>query len=293
MPMSDEIHASPLVPLPQPSRSRWTWPVAAAAFVLGLGAAGGLGWYSGADFARLFSFPHRAGMAPAMPQVSALQSEVPVQMAPSPGENALSLRIAALAQRLDRLDQRAEAAAGNVEHTETLLLAFAARRALEHGAPLGALGDQLKLRFGAAQPAAVATLIAGGKDLVPISQLAARLDAMEPALTTAPGRQTMWGRIAREVSELFVIRRDWALPSDAAAQFGDARLALSQGRIDDAIAQVQHLSAGRDTAAWVAAARRTRDVERALDAIDMAAVVDPRPLKDAPTRQSAADTPNV
>jgi len=48
-------------------------------------------------------------------------------------------RIAALEQRLTRIDLQAAASEGNTARAEALLVAFAARRALERGAPLGYL----------------------------------------------------------------------------------------------------------------------------------------------------------
>ena len=61
----------------------------------------------------------------------------------------------ALEQRLARIDLQANAEEANTSHAEALLVAFAARRATERGAPLGYLEDQLKLRFGDALPVTV------------------------------------------------------------------------------------------------------------------------------------------
>ena len=55
--------------------------------------------------------------------------------------------------------------------------------------------------------------------------------------------------------------------------------------IDEAIADIEHLSNGADAASWSAAARRYRDVERALDLIDTTALLEPRRLRDASGNQ--------
>lgn len=283
--MADDAPIEPglteaLLPAPAyPSRQPF-WLLAAAAFLLGLGIAGWLGWRNGADFGPVLGLPKRGGNEHAT-------SPAPLSQLPSPNAQsadrdtlALAGRIAALEQRQDRIDLRVESASGNAARAEALLVAFAVRRVVERGAPLGYLADQLKLRFGDAQPHAVATIIGGTRDFVPLDQLAARLEALAPQLTQNP-RQTLWQRLSRELSELFVVRSDSPARADADRHFEDARQALSQGRIDDAVADVQQLSNTADVASWSAAARRTRDVENALDLIDTTALLQPHELRDA------------
>ena len=72
-------------------------------------------------------------------------------------QGGIDQRLAAAEQRLARLDLQAQAAAGNAARAEGLLIAFAARRALERGEELGFLADQLRLRFGDNWPNAVRT----------------------------------------------------------------------------------------------------------------------------------------
>jgi hypothetical protein len=273
-----EARTPPALPAP----GQKVWLAAVVAFALGVGAAGWLGWICGADFGRFFGLSH--GVAIPATDMGARQAETraPPALAPNATQDEIALagRVAAMESRLDRLDLRVEAASGNAARAEALLVAFAVRRVVERGAPLGYLADQLKLRFGDAQPNAVATIIAGNRDLVPLDQLAARLEALAPQLT-ATGQQTLWSRVTRELSELFVVRRDHPAVADADVRFNDARKALSDGRIDDAVADVQHLSTGADATTWIASARRYRDVESALDLIDTTALLEPHQLRDA------------
>ena len=74
-------------------------------------------------------------------------------------QGGLDQRLAAAEQRLTQLDLQAQAAAGNAARAESLLIAFATRRAVERGAELGYLSDQLRLRFGDQWPNAVSTII--------------------------------------------------------------------------------------------------------------------------------------
>jgi hypothetical protein len=272
---------------PAQTRRQNTWIAVAVAFVLGLGAAGWLGWVSGADFGHFLGLPGAAGHGSATVSGDGFNAHRPdaarsaaVPENAMPDEVALSGRVAAMEQRLDRLDYRAEAASGNAARAEALLVAFAVRRVVERGAPLGYLADQLKVRFGDAQPAAVATIIADSREPAPLDQLAARLEALAPQLIDG-GRQTLWRRITRELGDLFVVRRDRPALSDAVQRFDDARKALGAGRIDEAVADVQHLSNSAEATSWIAAALRYRDSQRALDLIDTTALVQPRQLHDA------------
>lgn len=262
------------------------WLAALVAFVLGLAVAGWLGWRSGADFDRFLGLNSRFGTwsgAASSPAGYSRQQDSASSRASEQNairdEMALAGRVAAMEQRLDRIDLRVEAASGNAARAEALLVAFAVRRVVERGAPLGYLADQLKLRFGDAQPNAVATIVAGAKDMVPLDQLSARLEALAPQLV-GTGQQTLWSRITRELSNLLVVRRDRPTESSADYRFDDARKALSEGRIDEAVADVQHLSTGADATGWSAAARRYRDVENALDLIDTTALLAPHQLRD-------------
>ncbi len=288
--MADDPLIEPRWPGPASQRVRAAgqqiWLAALGAFVLGLAVAGWVGWRSGADFDQFLGLRTGVGTwnaAASSTDVSARQRGSDVSRESEQNairdEMALAGRVAAMEQRLDRVDLRVAAASGNAARAEALLVAFAVRRVVERGAPLGYLGDQLKLRFGDAQPHAVATIISGAKDVVPLDQLGARLEALAPRLTET-GEQTLWRRVTRELADLLVVRRDRPAQSSADIRFDDARKALSDGRIDDAVADVQHLSTGADAANWSAAARRYRDVENALDLIDTTALLEPRQLHD-------------
>ena len=277
--MSEVAIAEPNMTLAAGGRAGRIWIAALAAFLIGAGAAGWLGWRSGADFGHLLGLPHHLVTPVAAPAVLPTAAS-PASIRAEQDETALSARIAALEQRLDQIDLRTQAASGNAARAEALLVAFAVRRVVERGAPLGYLGDQLKLRFGDAQPNAVATIIADSKDLVPLDQLSARLEAMAPQLTDT-AREGLWARVTREMAQVFVIRRDRPVLPDAQARLDDARTALSSGRVDDAIAALQHLPQSSDAVIWAAAARRYRDVERALDLIDTTALLEPHQLHDA------------
>lgn len=192
----------------------------------------------------------------------------------------LDARVAAMEQRLTRLDLQSQAAAGNAARAEGLLIAFAARRAIERGAPLGYLADQLRLRFGEARPTAVQTVIDASQAPVTLDRLVARLDGLAPELDDAPAGEGLFTRLGRELSSLFVVRRE-GTPSPVAAQRIDrARLFLESGRIEPAVAEVRALPNAAAAAEWIADAERYAAAQHALETLETAAVLDSRELRD-------------
>src|SRR3546814_21057224 len=79
----------------------------------------------------------------------------------------------------------------------SLLIAFAARRALDRGLSLGYLEAQLRLRFGDDQPNAVKTIINTARDPITPEKLRSELDEMAPQLV-GRNRQSGGSRRTRE-----------------------------------------------------------------------------------------------
>jgi hypothetical protein len=205
---------------------------------------------------------------------------------PAPGAHAapqsvalLEQQIATLEQRLARIELQAAAAEGNSARAEALLVVLAARRAIERGAPLGYLEDQLRLRFSAARPAAVNTVIEAAKQPVTLIQLAAELEQLGPELSGAGTEKTVWSRFRQQMSGLFVVHRDAPGASDPQNRVAKAQLALRTGQVDAAIELIAGLSGGPAATNWVARARRYAGSMAALDQIEQAALAEPEKLK--------------
>ncbi len=204
---------------------------------------------------------------------------------------AVDQRVAALEQRLARLDLQAAAAEGNTARAEALLVAFAARRAVERGAPLGYLADQLKLRFGDAQPNAVETVIAAAARPVTLDRLSGDLDTLASTLVAAPKDEGGWDRIKRELSGLFVVRRDSAPSTQPKNRLERARLMLRTGQVDAAADEVERLPGKTGASEWIAAARSYAAAQRALDLIETTALLDPERLRTASGRAVQQPSP--
>ena len=193
-------------------------------------------------------------------------------------QGGLDQRLAAAEQRLARLDLQAQAAEGNIARAEGLLIAFAARRSMERGTPLGFLADQLRLRFGDALPNAVNTVIRVSRDPVTVDQLIARLDGLSDDLAQ-PEQGFSLERVRRELSSLFVIRRETTPSARPIQRLERARFFLESGRVEAAIAEVRNLPGANQARDWIADAERYAAAQQALDLIETSAVLEPRRLR--------------
>lgn len=195
---------------------------------------------------------------------------------------ALDDRVAELENRLSLINVQAQAASGNAGRAEGLLIAFAARRALDRASALGYLEGQLQLRFGAAQPNAVATIVRASKNPVTMDQLRAQLDEIGPSIVSgnADG-EGFWDTLTREASELFVIEQEGTVSQTPTQRMQRAKRYLEAGRVEAALGEIERLP-GRDKATdWMANARLYAEARRALDIIESAAILEPRGLRDA------------
>lgn len=270
-------------------KARTVLIIALVAFLLGVAATAFIAWRTGFDFADLTG-GDTANEALTLsgtpsPSPSGDQSQAVAQTAQAVAQVAqqqggIDERVAAMEQRLSRLDLQAQAAAGNAARAEGLLIAFATRRALERGAPLGYLADQLALRFGDARPNSVKTVIAASQDPVTLDQLLARLEGLAPRLASNPQEEDAFQYVKRELSELFVIRRESVASPQPERRLERARLFLESGRVDSAVAEVRNLPNAAEASAWIADAERYAAAQNALDLIETTAILEPRQLRD-------------
>lgn len=194
-------------------------------------------------------------------------------------QGGLDQRLAAAEQRLTQLDLQAQAAAGNAARAESLLIAFASRRAVERGAELGYLSDQLRLRFGDQWPNAVSTIIEFSRNPTRLDSLVARLEGLGPQLREA-NEGPSWEVLQREIGQLFVFRRESTPSPQPQRRLERARWALEQGRYQNAIDEVKGMPGAEKAESWIADAERYRKAMDALEVIETAAVLDQRGLRD-------------
>ncbi|EZP56158.1 hypothetical protein [Sphingomonas sp. RIT328] len=192
---------------------------------------------------------------------------------------ALASREATLAGQLTALEARtaavtSDAAAAGVQagRAEGLLVAVAARRALDRGTGLGYLEEQLRNRFGTAQPRAVATVIDAARQPVTLEDLRQGLDAIASEIATVSG-DNWWARLRRELGSLVVLRKAGTPSPRPADRLARARRLLEGGQVEAARAEVARLPGAGDAGNWMQAANRYVDARHALDQIENAALV--------------------
>ncbi len=188
----------------------------------------------------------------------------------------ITRRIAILEQRLAGAQQEARAAVGNADRAEGLLVAFAARRALDRGVQLGYIEALLRERFGQSQPQAVGTVITAARQPVTLQELQEGLIQVGPSLTGAPPTEDWWGGFKAELGALITIRREGSPSPQPVERLNRASRRLEAGQVDVALAEILRLPGRDNAAAWVQAARRYIVARRALDAIETAALLEPR-----------------
>lgn len=215
------------------------------------------------------------------PPVEPVPTEIP-SLTPDK-ERALAVRVADLEDRLSRINVQAQAASGNATRAEGLLIAFAARRALDRGSPLGYLEAQLRLRFSDAQPKAVTTIVNGSRQPVTLDELLAELNDIGPTLTSGAAGTDFWTDFKREISELFVIRREGSPSPVPQKRLQRAKRYIENGNVDAAIAEIEKMpgsnSGDEMTGRWMEKARRYNEVRRALDVIETAAILEPQRVR--------------
>lgn len=222
-------------------------------------------------------------IVPPAPQAQQQQPQTSMQAAPSlpavdpMAEAAIDRRVGEIEARLGRIDARANAAEGNADRAEGLLVAFAARRALDRGVQLGYIEGLLRDRFGRTQPDAVQTIIAASRQPATLDGLRTGLADIGPALSSPSPDEDWWEGFKREISGMIVLRKS-NTPSPAPAdRLARARRALEADHVPEALAEVSRMP-GRDKAGqWIADARRYIAAREALDKIETAALLAPRP----------------
>lgn len=224
----------------------------------------------------------RGGASVADVATGAADARAAVQRVEQVEEQAggIDARVAAMEQRLTRLDLQTQAAAGYAARAEGMLITFAARRAIERGQPLGFLEDQLRLRFGEGRPNAVQTVIDAARDPVTLDQLLVQLDGIGGDLVEAPEEAGFFSRVGQELSQLFAVRTDDTPSPVAERRLERARVHLENSRPERAIAEVRAMPNAAMAEEWLDAAERYAAAQRALEALESAAVLDTRDLRD-------------
>ena len=261
-------------------------------FLLGLAA---MGWV----LSRWETGARMIGIAPTPPPAEqAVELQPQPQAAPTPpaeGETPaeaperimidpeITRRVAELERRVGQVDTQSRVAVGNADRAEGLLVAFAARRAIDRGFALGVLEPLLRERFGSTQPQAVGTIIAAARQPVTLQELQEQLRQIGPQLAGAAPEQNWWGAFRAELGGLITVRRKGTPSPEPRERLRRAEQWMEAGEVRTALTEVLRLPGYGYAGDWIAKARRYVVAHSALDAIETAALVEPRAAQIAPT----------
>jgi hypothetical protein len=230
--------------------------VPALAFLLGLAMMAWLlsRWDDAARFVGIGPAAETPELADEPGEEPELAPEI---VSPPPGaeriviDPEISRRVNLLERRVAETRQQAQATVSHADRAEGLLVAFAARRALDRGVQLGYIEALLRQRFGETQPQAVGMVITAARNPVTLQELQEGLQTVGPQLTGAPPNQNLWGAFKTELNSLVTVRRQGTPPTDPAERLRRATRRLEAGQVDVALAEVLRMP-GRDHArGWI------------------------------------------
>lgn len=199
---------------------------------------------------------------------------VAVRTVPEAAQAAIpDARVSELENRLRAVETTSRRAAGSVGRADALLVAFASRRAIDRGVPLGYLETLLADRFGQQNPRAVAAIITASRDPVTLDQLVADYEALAPALQRGPPDESLWQGFKREMASLIAVRPATTPSGKPRARYDRALAQLHNGQVDAALAETMRLPGAARAEDWVANARRYVIAHRALDEVESSALL--------------------
>lgn len=210
---------------------------------------------------------------PRAPLLAAPAASMPAQTVATPQPQQLDPRIADLEQRLARVENAAQQAQGSAGRADALVVAFAARRAIDRGVALGYLENLLQQRFAAQHQQAVATIVTAAHQPVRLEELSDEYQALAPELRRGGPQDNWWSNLRREVGQLVEIHPAERPAANPDARYMRARQRLDSGDVEQALAETMRLPGASRAGGWVGKARRYIAAHRALDEIESAALL--------------------
>ena len=210
----------------------------------------------------------RAQSAAALSAAGAKNSAVAAQ-APELTSN----QFAEVEARVARVEDLSQHAAGSAGRADALVIAFAARRAIDRGVALGYLENLLVHRFGTQHQAAVATVITAARNPLRLSDLIAEYEGLGAALRRGSPKASWWSSLSYELGSLVEVHSADRPSADPDARYKRALQHLSMGDAGMALAETMRMPGAANAKEWIGKARRYVATQRALDEIESAALL--------------------
>jgi hypothetical protein len=231
------------------------------------GAAWALARYDqAAQFLGIGSKPPPAAIMPS-------STLAPQKIALEPQPAAESQEIEKIEDRLEQVETTTERVEGSAGRADALLVAFAARRAVDRGVALGYLEPLLLDRFGRTHARAVATIVTGSHAPVRLNDLTRQYRELGPVLRSSAPTDGWVSQFQRELGSLVQIRRADRPSTQPDARYLRALSALENGEVDIALAETMRLPGAGRAEQWIRQARQYVAVQRALDEIESGALL--------------------
>lgn len=223
------------------------------------------------------AFARYVGLAPPVAVAAAPMALLPAPQAPAAtsraDERAAAARLNELESRLSLVENATQRAEGSAGRADALLVAFAARRAIDRGVPLGFLENLLAERFGAAHPQAVAAVITASRTPVRLDQIDSEFAALQPQINAGSPEESAWSAVRRQLGSLIAIRHADQPSTRPGATYARAQTRLAAGQVSEALAEAMRLPGISRAPGWVNAARTYVTAHRALDEIESSALL--------------------
>ncbi|WP_260482974.1 hypothetical protein [Sphingomicrobium flavum] len=207
---------------------------------------------------------------PPLPVQQAIADGAPAQ---SEGLALVNGEVGSLEERIARLEMNLNRAEGSAGRADALLVAFAARRAVERGVALGYLEPLLVARFGGAHEAEVATIITASRNPVQLDALIEEYQQLGQDLRRGDPAESTWSAFKRELGNIVsVYPADQPSPRPQ-ARYERALVQLRLGDVDAALTETLRLPGIAAAQDWIDKANRYVAAQRALDRIESAALL--------------------
>lgn len=245
------------------------------AFVLLLAGAAAATWCL-AHYSSAAKYLGVATTVEAPPPQQPIRVLMPQQAAPQTSGTlnpAIAEQIGQLQARVQKVERESQQVQGSAGRADALLIAFAARRAIERGVSLGYLEPLLVDRFGKDHPQAVAAIVTGSRSPVRLTELIAGYQDAEAQLVGPPPNEGMWAGFKRGLSSLVTVHRSDRPSNLPQARYNRAEAHLMAGEVDSAVAETMRLPGAPRARDWIDSAHRYVAVHRALDEIESAALI--------------------
>jgi hypothetical protein len=214
---------------------------------------------------------------PQQQRVVAVPQNAPQLVAgPAISEEAIaaeSAKVQDLELRLARVENSTQRVEGFAGRADALLVAFAARRAIDRGVALGFLEPLINDRFAATHARAVATIVTASRTPVRLNDLVTEYRDLGPALRSSAPEDGFWTQFKRELGSLIQVRRADRPSTQPDARYLRALSRLEDGEVDAALAETMRMPGAPHAQAWIGKARQYVAVHRALDEVESAALL--------------------